>query len=943
MKDARRVRLFCGLFLLSQAVITTALRAVEPVREPWTTSRVQGTPEPPKPYVPEPVFGNLNIENGLEMVALDGRLFVMERTGKVWSFPEKPTADKADLFIDLKSLHTETTNAYGMAVHPGWRKNGEVYLAYTVGNGLDDGSRLSRFRFTFSHPKPPRIDPESEEILLTWLSGGHNGANLRFGPDGMLYVSTGDAAPPNPPDQFDTGQDNSDLLSCVLRINVDEADDGKRYRVPLDNPFVDRKNVRPEIWAFGFRNPWKMSFDTGGRLWVGDVGWELWEMIHLVEKGGNYGWSAMEASNPIKPETASDLAPIAPPVAAHPHTEAASITGGFEYRGKRLAELQGAYIYGDYETGMIWALRHDGEQVIEHTVIADTPHKISTFGTGNEGTLYYIHYGVPSTIYRLTPNPRAGQPSEFPRKLSETGLFSDVGEHRPAAGVYEFEIHEPMWEDGAKATRYIALPEESGIETEYEYRPNGDFRRSRTTWPENAVLARTIRLGERPVETQMLHFDGNAWAGYSYRWDEAATDAELVGAEGDEFEVPQAGWKGGTRYRIASRAECMRCHNMWNQFTPAFEPMQLAGFPAFPRQPAREVAIPLGLANALFFHKDEGKGHLAASRGSGSIDKRARSWLHANCAHCHRRHGGGSAPLEVNFDRALSESFLLWQAPTRGDFGLTDAHVIVPGDPARSVLQYRVSAIGSGHMPPIGPREVDAHGAKLLWDWIAKMPTRQDTGGDSTGYGETSAALAAAHRIATEKSDDEDEDISAAFESGLGSSNANVRAIFDRFRLPEERPSPRKLDLERVLDLAGNAENGAKLLFPAGKLASCLACHRVGEAGGALGPDLTGVGSRLNREQLLESLSEPSKTIAPEYRVWTVETGSGEVFSGFLAETNDQATTLKLATGQERRIPAIEIVSTRVQPLSLMPEGLLNLLSDQETADLLSYLQSLKR
>src|SRR4029079_11329337 len=140
-----------------------------------------------------------------------------------------------------------------------------------------------------------RLDPASEAVLITWPSGGHNGGSLQFGRDGYLYISTGDGAGPNPPDPLKTGQDVSDLLSSVLRIDVDRPAGGKPCRVPDDNPLVNTAGARPEIWAYGFRNPWRMSFDsTTGALWVGDVGWELWEMIYSVERGGNYGWRVTE-------------------------------------------------------------------------------------------------------------------------------------------------------------------------------------------------------------------------------------------------------------------------------------------------------------------------------------------------------------------------------------------------------------------------------------------------------------------------------------------------------------------------------------------------------------------------------------------------------------------------------------------------------------------------
>jgi len=934
------------LFMRNSAIIFILVVFGLPVfseefeRLPWTASRLSGSPDPGTPYLAEPVFTEIAFNQGLELLSHDGRFYVVGRGGKILSFSETPDGKgQTDLFLDLKVLHPDLSNAYGLAFHPDWRKNRQVFVTYTIGNEIADGSKLSRFTFTFTGADPPKVELESEEVLLTWVSGGHNGANLQFGPDGMLYLSTGDATAPSPPDILNTGQDNSDLLSAILRIDIDGADEGLKYRIPADNPYVGRENVRPEVWSFGFRNPWKMSFDERGRLWVGDVGWELWEMIHLVGRGTNHGWSAVEASQPIKPGTASDLAPIIAPVAAHPHSEAASITGGFVYHGKRLPELAGAYVYGDYETGKIWALWHDGERLTRHQEIADTPHRISTFGVGSDGELYYLHYGDPATMHRLVANPKAGQLSDFPRLLSETGLFSDLAARVPHDGVYEYRIQEPMWQDGADATRYLALPNTTSIATTIAN------RRATVTWPADAVLAKTIRLGERPVETQVLHYDGETWNAYAYRWNAAGSEATLADAAGEEFDVPEAGWKGGTRYRIHSRAECMRCHNMWNEFVAGFQPAQLAEFPAFPGHPAREAAVALGMTNASYFERDAG-GKLISSRGPGSVETRARSWLHANCAHCHRRHGGGSAPLEVNFDRTLSDAALLWQNPTRGNFGLTEARAIVPGEPSRSVLNYRVSTVGSGHMPPLGSREIDEKGVALLWEWVASLPREAAIESEPVTtftpalLADTSSAMRLAHAAASDTLAEGDR--ASSITAGLASPQPEIRALFERFRPVAERPLPRRHDPSSILKLTGDPENGSRLLSPAGKLGACFACHRLGNDGLDFGPDLSEVGSRLDPGKLLESLIDPSKVIVPEFQLWTVETTGGEILSGFLLERTDEKLTLQSGPGMVRSITAPEVKSSRPQPLSAMPGGLLDFLTTQEAADVVAWLTTRK-
>lgn len=923
-------------FLLLVAYVPGVLSA-DTVRVPWTTSKIQGSPDPAKAYRPEAVFTGLVFEQGLELVAFGGRFYLVERNGKIRSFAESGDGSGADLFADLKPGRDGFTNAYGLAFHPDAAENRTVFLTYTIGNDLEDGTKLSRFRLSDSDP--PRLLPETEEILLTWRSGGHNGAHLQFGPDGMLYISTGDATAPSPPDGLKTGQDNSDLLSAILRIDVDGSDPGLNYRIPPDNPWVGVKDVRPEIWAFGFRNPWKMSFQPDGRLWVGDVGWELWEMIHLVGKGGNHGWAAVEASQPILPDLASPLAPITPPVAAHGHTEAASITGGYLYEGTRLPGLKGAYVYADYETGKIWAIWHDGKRVSRHEEIADTAHKIVSFGRGGDGELFYLHYGNPGTIHRLIPHPDAGKTPVFPRLLSETGLFRDTAGEEPADGVYEYEVAEPVWEDGANATRWIALPDRATIRTTIA------TSSSTVTWPENAVLARTVSIGKHRVETQLLHYDGESWNGYSYRWRHDGTDADLVGEDGAEVEVPAEGWKGGTRYHIASRAECLRCHTPWNGFANGFQPLQLSGFPAMAGNAARESAVALGLVEAAWFERVPG-GRLIASRGTGPVETRARSWLHANCAHCHRRHGGGSAPLEVNFDRPLSEAALLWERPTRGDFGLGDAFLVTPGEPWRSVLSYRIGAIGSGHMPPLGSREVDDRASALLWEWVRSMPlerpvtTSPVTSFDPAMLGDVSSAMRLAHAIASGTLAKTDR--LSAIDAALASSDASVRALFERFQPHSERPRRHRHDPSSILQITGDPDRGKELLDPAGRLSACFACHRIGGTGLAFGPSLDGIGSRLDTRQILESLLMPSKSVASESALWSVTLKSGESRVGMIASRDEKRLVLRGGPGLEETIAMDEVAGLKPQILSAMPEGLVDALTPQELADLVAWLASWK-
>src|SRR5439155_4018115 len=292
----------CGLYLavLTLPLLGFAADPVKSARVPLTTSRVTGSPDPPPPFKVVRAFPNLKFEHPLLLARAPGmdRLFVGEQDGVLYSFVDRPDA-KADLFFDLrKEIKTlpllpgakDVESVYGLTFHPDFEKNRQCFVCYTIRGenrrqrNLEDGSRVSRF--TVTKTDPPRIDPGSEEVALSIPQGGHNGGDIHFGHDRMLYISTGDAANPNPPDPLNTGQDISDLLSSILRIDVDHKDAGKNYAVPKDNPFIKMKGARPEVWAYGFRNPWRMGFDRQtGELFVGDVGWELWESVHRVEKG----------------------------------------------------------------------------------------------------------------------------------------------------------------------------------------------------------------------------------------------------------------------------------------------------------------------------------------------------------------------------------------------------------------------------------------------------------------------------------------------------------------------------------------------------------------------------------------------------------------------------------------------------------------------------------
>ena len=329
----------------------------------------------------------------------DGRLFVTEQSGRVLAFPNDEAAREAQVFLDIRGRISDRGSEeglLGLAFDPAYHENGYLFVYYSASNPRR--SVISRFAVNDDRRQ---ADSTSELVIMEIDQpfSNHNGGQLAFGPDGFLYVGLGDGGAAGDP--MGHGRDRGTLLGSVLRIDVAGSTAETPYTLPADNPFAGDPSSRGEIWAYGLRNPWRFSFDREtGHLWTGDVGQNSIEEVDVVEKGGDYGWKTLEGSECFSPRTGCDSAGTVLPVWEYPTSGGnCSVIGGYVYRGERIPSLAGAYVFGDFCSGRIWALRYDGQEVTEHLLLADTSLRIASFGQDRDGELYILSQN--DGIYRL--------------------------------------------------------------------------------------------------------------------------------------------------------------------------------------------------------------------------------------------------------------------------------------------------------------------------------------------------------------------------------------------------------------------------------------------------------------------------------------------------------------------------------------------------------------
>ncbi len=643
------------------------------------------------------------------------RVFVVEQEGRIHVFENQEDPEGTGIFLDISDEVSREGNEeglLGLAFHPEFAQNGYFYVHYSS-SVQDEVGIVARYQV--SSEDPNQANRDSRKVILEqpqpWRN--HNGGMLAFGPDGYLYISFGDGGSGGDPKR--NGQNLSTWLGAILRIDVDQTSEGKAYAIPADNPFVDTPEAAPEIWALGLRNVWRFAFDrANGDLWAGDVGQNEWEEIHIIERGGNYGWRRFEGMVTFDKNTDLAHGTHSEPVAVYPRNEGISVTGGYVYRGSRFPNLVGAYVYGDYVTGNIWRISRNPEGGFVNELAARSGRTIASFGEDEGGEMFATAFD--GHIYRVVPSKDpADAVLHWPRKLSDTGYYLKGRDHTPAQTLIPYDVRAPFWSDGADKLRYLHLPEGSQL----EWTPEG-------AWgvPVGAALIKTFEIDgltrRRTLETRVIKRTETGWQAAAYVW--KGKDA-ILAPQGKSINWLIKGGKAS--WQVPSSSACAACHVDAAQYALGLTTQQLQGMPGPNGDNQLTNWITQGWLKAPDNYETAVTTQLVNPHDEQApLSDRARSWLHVNCAMCHQPNGPGNAMIDLRLSTELTQMGLLNTVPTQGDLGISGARIIKPGSPELSILLRRISVLDEARMPSVGVHMVDERGVELIADWIKSLKLR---------------------------------------------------------------------------------------------------------------------------------------------------------------------------------------------------------------------------
>ena len=651
-----------------------------------------------------------------------GRIFVLEKRGfiHIWS----PNGRLLDI-SDRVANDVLESGLLSLAFHPSYEENGRFFVFYAARD--EEGGLFSKIaEFNSSDPDTPVEDTEQVILELPKQAEIHFGGHVAFGPDGYLYVSIGDDAAVGDLVEGQKAQDPTSLYGSMLRLDIDSE---AGYAIPPDNPFVENElGWRPEIWAYGLRNTWRYSFDSAANLLGGDVGSIYWEEINLIEKGKNYGWPVMEGKqcHPESPDC--DSTGLTLPLVAYAHEGSAAAVGGYVFDHPRLPDLQGAYLYADFVDGRIWALRHDGQELLSNELVAQAPGNVPTFGQDEEGEVYVISGG--GTFHVVDWNNPSDEGDVIPDVLLPQDLFSDLESQTPIAGLVPYSVNSELWSDGAFKTRFMAVPASETIQFSKD-----DFWQ----FPAGSIIVKNFSLPTtgadlRLIETRLLikNTETAGWSGFSYMWDEEVEQATLLeGSQTVLYEVGDPASPGGIRQHVhhfPSRIQCRICHTPKAGYVLGVRTDQLNRLHTYRGSESGSTTDhQLRTMNHIgLFDSDIGEEYGDFPRLPDPLDKalpyeeRARAYLDANCSQCHRTEGSTPVDMDLRFATPLAATRTL-QVDTTLDPESAGTQRIFPGEPDRSAIYTRMLSLEESRMPPLATSRIDEEGADLIRRWIADL------------------------------------------------------------------------------------------------------------------------------------------------------------------------------------------------------------------------------
>ncbi|MBS2019072.1 MAG: PQQ-dependent sugar dehydrogenase [Deltaproteobacteria bacterium] len=626
-----------------------------------------------------------------------GLAYVAEMPGriKVIDLATKAVNVAVDLVGEVVDF--EGQGLFGLAIHP------TKPFAYVIVDRKPDAKTLKDLpyrseviRFTLS-ADGKTFDKATEKLILRVdrLNAIHTVDTIEFGPDGLLYVSAGDGGRPDkfhPVDQ---------LPGSLLRIDVDKGDP---YGIPDTNPFA-KGGGRPEVFAWGFRNPWRFTFDSlTGDIWLGDVGENSFEEIDKVEIGKNYGWPVFEGTQCTKRDPSCPSAGLVAPYYAYPHSQGSSVTGGYVYRGKAIPALAGKYVYADFTAGRLNAIDAVKDPKAAWINPGGPRPMVAGLAEDPDRELWALGWSD-GKLYRLVKGDDQPRPV-FPQQLSKTGCVDPADPTKPSSGLVPYAVNNGLWSDGADKRRFLALPEGAKLHATSE----GHF-----DLPKGGVAVKEFVLGGKRIETRILrHHPDDSWSGSSYEWNDAQTDATLLD---DQKEKPLP---SGQTWFFPSPIQCFECHKEAAGTTLGTEALQLnRDFEYAPGQRTNQLTTlaDIGYVDARL---EPGKTpRLSPLDSAAPAEDRARGYLHSNCSYCHREGGGTGVDMELRYGMPFAKMNVCDKLA--GNAGGRGTIRIAPGKPDQSVLFLRMTSRGSvgyGPMPPLSSNVVDEEAAKVLSSWI---------------------------------------------------------------------------------------------------------------------------------------------------------------------------------------------------------------------------------